>query len=295
MQRESQRKSPVTLFWAKVDRRGEDECWFWLGHRNKKNYGQCQLRGRTMSAHRWAFVFTYGPISATDHICHSCDERYPPGDVTYRACCNPKHLWKGSHVENMADRNRKKRQAWGDRNGARTHPERIPRGERNGAWQSTWPRASGLNNGVYKRVKTLSPEQVKEIFDLMGTMPDKDIAEQFGISRTEMSRIRHKERFGVVSQELEANRIDRSLESAYWIERFMDKVRFDESGCWLYTGTPSHPTGVFKVGGSREKGGRNYTVDKLSWWIFTDVLPETTGSTNCEKPRCVHPEHLIFT
>ena len=81
------------LFWEKVDVRGEDECWPWTGCvRNKKGYGS--FRSRALS-HRYAFYLTTGIDPIDDvNVLHTCDN--PP-------CCNPKHLYAGTHQQNMAD------------------------------------------------------------------------------------------------------------------------------------------------------------------------------------------------
>jgi hypothetical protein len=53
---------------------------------------------------------------------HHCDN--PP-------CCNPWHIFPGTHQDNVNDRQRKGRSAKGARNGLRIHPEQVARGERN--------------------------------------------------------------------------------------------------------------------------------------------------------------------
>jgi hypothetical protein len=91
-------------FWSKVDRRGPDDCWMWTGCVGDGGYGQFRIAvGVAMKAHRQAFVFEKGPIADDLCACHSCDVRYPKGDITYRKCCNPAHLWAGTSAENTAD------------------------------------------------------------------------------------------------------------------------------------------------------------------------------------------------
>lgn len=49
---------------------------------------------KMLQAHRVAFVLSGGALTPTDKVMHSCDN--PP-------CCNPLHLSKGSHDDNMSD------------------------------------------------------------------------------------------------------------------------------------------------------------------------------------------------
>ena len=124
-------------FWAKVDRRGDGECWPWLGAQSRE-YGQFWCGG-CLTAHRIAWELTHGAIPNGLLVLHRCDN--PP-------CCNPAHLWLGTHADNAADRQAKGRGAVGDANGARSRPERRARGERNGK--------AKLTAGDVRAIRTLA-------------------------------------------------------------------------------------------------------------------------------------------
>lgn len=100
-------------FWSKVDKRGNDECWPFLGEINPDGYGiftpWANKVGRCM-AHRKAWEIINGPIPEGHHICHHCDN--PP-------CCNPKHLFSGTDKDNVDDMIRK---------GRARHPKGIEHG-----------------------------------------------------------------------------------------------------------------------------------------------------------------------
>lgn len=68
-------------FWAKVDRGGE--CWLWLAGRDIHGYGKFQADGKSVGAHRFAYIETHGqPLAGLvlDHLCR------------VRHCVNPEHL-----------------------------------------------------------------------------------------------------------------------------------------------------------------------------------------------------------
>jgi hypothetical protein len=110
----------IEIFWWKVDKRGAEECWPWIGYRQK--YGRFWISGKFFPAHRIAYVLHYGKDPTPLLVCHRCDNPW---------CCNWRHLFSGTTQENTADRDRKGRTARGERSGAYTHPECVLRHEAN--------------------------------------------------------------------------------------------------------------------------------------------------------------------
>ena len=124
-------------FWVRVDKRGPDECWPWTGGMDSGDgYGRAYDGVRTRQAHDVAWELTHKrKIRRGKLVRHTCDNR---------PCCNPKHLLEGTVRDNVRDciargRDRKPyrdfdvplhRRPIGDRNGMRTHPEAVLRGER---------------------------------------------------------------------------------------------------------------------------------------------------------------------
>ena len=97
------------VLWGKVDKRGEDECWEWLGYKNEDGYGRVQINDWSYYAHRVIYDLVYPNIierkapketSEKGFLLHTCDNP---------SCCNPKHLWVGTHKDNMEDKARKGR------------------------------------------------------------------------------------------------------------------------------------------------------------------------------------------
>jgi len=92
-------------FWSKVDKKGEDECWNWLGALDSSNYGQIKVNYERVKSNRLAYKLSCGEIPEGICVLHKCDNP---------KCCNPKHLFLGCHFTNMVDRHNKGRDATGE-------------------------------------------------------------------------------------------------------------------------------------------------------------------------------------
>jgi hypothetical protein len=94
-------------FWDKAKRGDPDECWPWQAYTDRDGYGRFSLNGKKKRAHRVAVRLDRR--DATGKVVrHTCDNP---------SCVNPDHLETGTQRENMRDRDRRKRQPRGARNG----------------------------------------------------------------------------------------------------------------------------------------------------------------------------------
>jgi hypothetical protein len=109
-------------FWSKVEIQGVNDCWPWLGCRNRYGYGVFMIRGTTKLAHVIARYLATGDDPAGLYTLHNCPEGDQPG------CVNPAHLWLGNQADNIADMIAKgrDRKAVGERTaGARLNTEIV--------------------------------------------------------------------------------------------------------------------------------------------------------------------------
>ena len=77
-------------------------CWLWTAGIDSSGYGTFLYNGRTLGAHKVAYLLYKGEIPTGLLVLHSCD---------VRCCVNPSHLFLGTLYDNMQDRNSKGRQA----------------------------------------------------------------------------------------------------------------------------------------------------------------------------------------
>lgn len=95
---------------------GPDSCWPWLSGESGRGYGRFSRGGKRRYTHREAYEITNGSVPDGLYVLHKCDNRL---------CCNPRHLFLGTHLENIADMVSKGRQAKGERNGHAKYTDEI--------------------------------------------------------------------------------------------------------------------------------------------------------------------------
>ena len=104
-------KTSINRILEKIEIITESGCWVFMGNLSNKGYGvignDAGEEKKLYSTHRKTFEYFIGEIPKGISVCHRCD-------VT--SCCNPNHLFLGTHKQNMEDRKRKGRCAIADKN-----------------------------------------------------------------------------------------------------------------------------------------------------------------------------------
>lgn len=166
---------PEAHFWSLVEKQElvtsphvDTPCWIFVGPKvvGKWGYGNFAPGARIGTgrhAHRYAYFLKHGPIPKGVQILHHCDN--PP-------CVKDDHLFPGTNNDNRQDSVYKGRSALGNRNGSRTHPERLHRGD-------SHPMAK-LNHGTVVEIRRLCLEQGHK---------QSVVAAMFGVSQSNVSHI----------------------------------------------------------------------------------------------------------
>ncbi len=89
-------------------------CWLWAGSINPNQpfkrpsygYGVFTMNQTRYLAHRFSYELYVGPIPPGLCVCHHCDNRL---------CVRPSHLFIGTRIDNNVDRDKKGRQAKGEK------------------------------------------------------------------------------------------------------------------------------------------------------------------------------------
>lgn len=93
----------------------ENGCWIW-GKGKRGEHKKAWHKGRRVLVHRAMYEAFKGSIPDGLLVCHNC----PGGDNP--DCCNPEHLWLGTHAENLHDASIK---GWYKKNRNRREYEKL--------------------------------------------------------------------------------------------------------------------------------------------------------------------------
>lgn len=130
-----------------------DGCWEFTGAHCTTGYGRIYYEGSLQLTHRVSWFLTYGGIEEGLCVCHKCDN--PP-------CCNPEHLFVGTHKDNETDKKSKGRTVQGERQGG-----------------------SKLTEGQVKEIRLLLDQGARGYI----------LASRFGVARTTISKIKYNKRW----------------------------------------------------------------------------------------------------
>lgn len=146
-------------FWKSIrlpERVGTDECWEW--QRGHFGNGRAQTPDSsfwgTSLAYRVTWIITHGLIPPGLEVCHHCDNP---------SCCNPAHLFLGTHQDNMRDSRRKGR-----------------------ARGASFP---GEDHPMVKLTE-LKVKKIRQLY-LTGKYSQRQLGRRFGISQRTIGRIVH--------------------------------------------------------------------------------------------------------
>lgn len=148
--------------WRRVDVRGPDDCWDWQGARSKFGHGRIGI-GPASLGHAFTHRVAY------EQTCGPI----PPGMFVCHhcdnpPCCNPALLFLGTPADNSADMAAKGRCKAGG-----NHPMAV-----------------------------LCEADVLQIWSLIGALPERYIADRFGVTQTLISLIRRRKLWARLTADL---------------------------------------------------------------------------------------------
>lgn len=149
-------KPSPEFFRRRTEQDKHTKCWLWTGYVQSGGYGQFTHSGGVISlAHRMSYIVHNGPIPAGLDVLHECDTPL---------CCNPKHLFLGTDLDNHRDAVAKGRKL-----------DRVP------VWATR-----------IRRIRKLTDEQVRRI--RAGGYVPKELAKELGVSQSTISEVKNGRR-----------------------------------------------------------------------------------------------------
>jgi len=145
----------IRHIFTKIKFGGVNQCWQWVGNKNKRGYGRFRYKGPKILIHRLIYAWLVGPIpigidkdiKILDHICNN------------KSCVNPDHLCLTTHKINVLRGN-----GPSAREARQTHCKRghlLPTKKNNQGKRfcqicnSIWAREN------YRRIHNLTPDKFK--------------------------------------------------------------------------------------------------------------------------------------
>lgn len=129
------------------------ECWDWTAGLNNKGYGIFCFNKSRMYAHRFSYLVFNGPLLNLN-VCHECDRPI---------CCNPKHLWLGTQLDNIRDARMK---------GRMKDPPKP------------------FNHKYTAKLTKQEVVEIRYLFDIMPNLTNREVASSYNMTEEPIRQIR---------------------------------------------------------------------------------------------------------